>query len=320
MSSMLHFTVAICTYNGEHRIGNVLASLQKQAVPDHIRYEILVIDNNSSDATKTVVSQYLSHWNSRHLLRYVFEPRQGVAFARQCAIEKAQSQLIGFLDDDNFPQPNWIMEAWSFADKHLQAGAFGSHVEGLFDQAPPEDFKKLACFLAIVDRGSKPFIYQPRGRLLPPAAGLVVRREAWLKHVPRELFLTGRVDNWMLGSEDLEALTYIQKAGWEIWHNPHMIIQHKIPRERLKKDYLMTLIRGTGLARNHIRMIRLKSWQRPPMTVLYFVNDLRKIILFYLNHGLELQHDLYLACKFQWLKSSLVSPWYLWKKHYLIRE
>ncbi|MDJ0553642.1 MAG: hypothetical protein QNJ68_04210 [Microcoleaceae cyanobacterium MO_207.B10] len=58
----------------------------------------------------------------------------------------------------------------------------------------------------------------------------------------------------MLASEDLEALSYIQCGGWEIWHNPDMVITHKIPPYRLEKEYLLSLVRGVGLSRHHIRI------------------------------------------------------------------
>ncbi|NEQ77069.1 MAG: glycosyltransferase [Okeania sp. SIO2C9] len=311
---MLQFTIAICTYNGETRLGEVLEKLSHQLNQHNISWEVLVVDNNSQDKTAECVCKYQTLWAGKIELRYTFESKQGLAFARQTAIEKARGKLVGFIDDDNFPQKDWLESACFFAESHPQVGAFGSQVEGYFEKELPKDFDKIASFLAVIDRGEQAFIYQPEKRILPPGAGLVVLRQAWLDCVPKKLFLTGRIGNSMLASEDLEALSYIQRGGWEIWHNPQMVITHKIPPKRLEKEYLLSLVRGVGLARHHIRMIRISSWQRPLAVPIYIANDLRKILLYYLQHGKHCQTELSLACKMEFLWSSLLSPFYLWRK------
>ncbi len=311
---MIQFTVAICTYNGEHRLGELLDKLSHQLNQQNIYWEVLVVDNNSQDKTAESVRQYQAFWAGKIELRYTFEPTQGLAFARQTAIEKARGKLVGFIDDDNLPQEDWLNEAYSFAEKHPQAGAFGSHIKGAFQTEIPQNFDKIASFLAVIDRGKQAFIYTTKQRILPPGSGLVVLRQAWLDCVPKKLFLTGRIGQSMLASEDLEALSYIQRGGWEIWHNPNMVITHKIPPHRLEREYLLSLVRGVGLARHHIRMIRISGWQRPLAIPIYITNDFRKILLYYLQHRKYLKTELSLACEMEFLWSSLLSPFYLWKK------
>jgi glycosyltransferase involved in cell wall biosynthesis len=101
---MVDFTVAICTYNGEKRLPDVLERLRSQVDTDSITWEILVIDNNSTDKTAKVVGDYQVRWSQPYPLKYCFEAKQGLAFARRCAIREATSDLIGFLDDDNLYQ------------------------------------------------------------------------------------------------------------------------------------------------------------------------------------------------------------------------
>jgi glycosyltransferase involved in cell wall biosynthesis len=314
---MVQFTVAICTYNGETRLPQVLECLRSQSNSQHLSWEVIIVDNNSSDRTPEIVGQYQETWLNNSSLRYCFESRQGLAFARQRAIEEASAPLVGFLDDDNLPEEDWLEEAYTFAQGHPKVGAYGSQIYGDFEVNPPPDFQKIACFLAITQRGSQAYIYEPRQRVLPPAAGLVVRRQVWLDNVPRQLFLTGRVGQSMLASEDLEALCYIQGAGWEIWYNPNMKIAHKIPRHRLERDYLTALVRGIGLARHHIRMLRLSPWQRPLAAPVYLANDLRKVIVYFFKQRQNLPTDLIAACEMNFLLGSLLSPFYLWKKRWL---
>jgi glycosyltransferase involved in cell wall biosynthesis len=316
MTMPVDFTVAICTYNGEHRLPDVLNCLQNQIDTENLNWEVIVVDNNSNDNTAKVVQEYQANWSSAHPLHYCFEAQQGAAFARKRAISEAKSELIGFLDDDNLPTSNWVVAAYKFAVEHPQAGAYGSQIHPDWEIPPPENFHRIAPFLAITERGSLPLLYEPQKKLLPPSAGMVVRKTAWLQSVPKECILSGRIPGSMLTGEDLEVLTYIQRAGWEIWYNPTMEIYHKIPRWRLQKEYLIPFFRGVGLSRYVTRMLSVKSWILPLAIPAYMVNDLRKIILHLLKYGTQVKTDLVAACELQLRLSSFVSPFYIWRYRY----
>jgi hypothetical protein len=321
---VVDLTVAIPTYNGERRLPEVLERLRiscEDAIlgslhKEHFSWEVIVVDNNSIDDTAKVVQAYQASWPEQYPLRYYFEPKQGAAFARKRAFEEATGTLVGFLDDDNIPAPNWVAEAYAFALAHPEAGAYGSQIHGVFEVTPPENFHRLAPFLAITERGSKPLRYEPHKKVLPPSAGLVVRKQAWVNSVPSKLVLTGRTSNSMVTSEDLEMLSHIQANGWEIWYNPAMQIDHKIPPWRLEREYLIPFFRGIGLSRHVTRMLSVKPWQRPIATIAYMTNDLRKITFHLLKHGVGVRTDLIAACEMQLFLSSLVSPFYLWRHGY----
>jgi len=311
------FTVAICTYNGEHRLPEVLNCLRNQVYPENLNWEIIVVDNNSTDNTAKIIQEYQDNWSSTNPLHYCFETQQGAAFARKRAIREAKSELIGFLDDDNLPTSNWVSAAYTFAMEHPQVGAYGSQIHPDWEVPPPENFHRIAPFLAITERGNLPLLYEPQKKLLPPSAGMVVRKTAWLESVPQECILSGRIPGSMLTGEDLEVLAYIQRAGWEIWYNPAMEIYHKIPQWRLQKEYLIPFFRGIGLSRYVTRMLSVKPWIFPLLIIAYLINDLRKIILHLLKYGTAVKTDLVAACELQLKISSLVSPFYIWKYRYL---
>jgi len=105
------FTVAIRTFNGAERLPTVLKKLQEQQGTEKIEWEVLIIDNNSQDATAKIIADHQRKWSLPVPFRYVFEPRQGAAFARDRCIAEANSELIGFLDDDNWPGPDWVARA-----------------------------------------------------------------------------------------------------------------------------------------------------------------------------------------------------------------
>jgi len=215
-------TVAIPTYNGESRLPEVLDRLRSQVHTQNFSWEILIVDNNSIDNTAKVIQAYQADWSEIFPLKYYFEAKQGAAFARRHAIEVARGTLIGFLDDDNLPASDWVAAAYEFGQKYPAVGAYGSQIHALLETVPPDNFHRIAPFLAITERGSQPLQYEPSKKLLPPSAGLVIRKQAWLESVPKQMILTGRVSGNMLTSEDLEMLSYIQKSSWEIWYNPAM--------------------------------------------------------------------------------------------------
>ncbi|MGK7872358.1 MAG: hormogonium polysaccharide biosynthesis glycosyltransferase HpsE [Xenococcaceae cyanobacterium] len=309
----INFTVAIPTYNGETRLPLVLDRLRSQVNTEQLSWEIIVVDNNSTDNTAQVVQENQANWHHAYPLKYCFEPEQGAAFARKRAVKEAQGELIGFLDDDNLPAPDWVAAAYLFAKEHPAAGAYGSQIHGAFEVEPPPNFERIKAFLAITERGSEPLLYNPKLKLLPPSAGLVVCKEAWLKCVPSRCILSGRVPGSMLTGEDLEVLAYIQQAGWEIWYNPRMEVEHKIPASRLTRDYLISFIEGIGLSRYVTRMIGVKPWLKPIFFLAYLVNDLRKIIFHLLKYGRAIKTDLVAACEMKLFVSSLISPFYLCK-------
>ncbi|MDY6785831.1 MAG: hormogonium polysaccharide biosynthesis glycosyltransferase HpsE [Cyanobacteriota bacterium] len=310
---LVDFSVAIPTYNGAKRLPDVLDSLRSQTHLEQLSWEIIVVDNQSSDNTAAIVEAYQSGWPSESPLHYIFEGERGAAFARQRAIETAKGSYVGFLDDDNIPEPDWVRASYDFAQNHPQVGAFGSAISGEFLAPPPEELTSLHPYLGLINRGRKAHRYKPQNRVLPPTAGLVVRREAWLKAVPPRLFLNHTDKDAGLSCEDLEAVLYIQKAGWEIWYNPASKIRHKIAPNRWQKDYLLSVMRCNGLSRHHLRMLRLPAWQQPGATVAYWMKDFLQLGHHLYRYGRLPKTEIVEACNRQLLKSMLLSPFFLGK-------
>ncbi len=318
---MVDFTVAIPTYNSEHRLPEVLEQLRSQVGVDDISWEVVVADNNSTDNTAAVIHAFQANWVDGCPLRYVLETQQGSAYARQRAANEAKGELIGFLDDDNIPNVHWVSAAYKFAQSHPSAGAFGSQIHADYEVEPPRNFRRLAGFMAITERGPKPLLYQPEKKLLPPSAGLVVRSQVWRDFTPKNPQMKGRVGSSQGAKivdsepgEDLEALLHIQNAGWEIWYCPDMEIAHKIPAWRLEPEYLINFFRGIGLSRYQTRMLSLKGHQRWISLPLYFANDLRKLIAHRLKYKGASSGDLIVACEREFLFYSFISPFYHWRK------
>ncbi|NEO57004.1 MAG: glycosyltransferase family 2 protein [Okeania sp. SIO3B5] len=315
---MLDFTVAICTYNGQNRILEVLDKLRSQVGTEEITWEILIIDNNSTDNTAEVVKEQISNWSEVYPLRYCFETKQGLAFARRSALKEAKSDLIGFLDDDNLPYPDWVAEAYKFAQEHPNAGAYGGQIHGKFEVEPPQGFGRIARYFAIIE-GNKTYCYNEkykhtRKKMFPPGAGIVIRKQAWLESVPECQQITGVSGNSLLTKcEDVEMLSYIFYAGWELWFNKDMNIDHKMPKSRFEKNYIIKFFKGVGLSRYQTRMIAYKPWENVFVVPAHMVNDLRKIMLHFIKYRNIIKTDIVAAGEMELFLSIFLSPFYHWK-------
>ena len=304
---MVDFTVVIPTYNGAQRLPRVLDALRSQIITD-LSWEIVVVDNNSTDATSALVKRYQSQWLNATPLRYVTESRQGLAYARQCGVETADGRWVGFLDDDTAPDQNWVMAAYRFGEEYPRAGAYGGQIHGEFEVPPPENFERIKSFLAIKERGPEPHLYQPEVLILPPGAGLVIRKQAWLEAVPAQLQRTTR------GGNDFEISICMHRQGWEIWYNPDMHIYHHIPKKRLERDALIALSHTVGSCICELRLINVSISQKPSIVCRILLGNLWRVIKHLLTYRLKIKDDDVLMCELVFFAAGFMSPFYLLKK------
>lgn len=298
------FSVAIPTYNGAKTLSLVLARLKAQTNLEAVVWEVIVIDNNSTDATAAVVQAFQENWLPHTSLRYCFETRQGLAYGRQRAVKEAKGEFIGFLDDDNLPALNWVAAACEFGKAYPKAGAYGGHIQGNYEVQPPEAFEKVKSFLVIRNYANSAKLFEPEKLRLPPGAGLVVRKKAWLESVPDRLIRTQR------GGNDYEISLHLHNRGWEIWYNPEMQIEHLIPAWRMERQYVTKIAQLYGLCTCEIRLIIAKPGQKPLLLIKSFLGGLRRLVTHLVKHRDRAITDLGLACETAFFWGSVLSPFY----------
>lgn len=311
----LDFTVAIRTFNGAKRLPEVLERLQQQIATDSIRWEVVVVDNNSKDDTAAVVAESAKRWRPDVQLRYVLETRQGSSYARDRAMQEAASDLVGFLDDDNLPEADWVAEAYRFGRANPNVGVYGSNIYAMLDGPPPDDFGQIQYLLTVADRGPTPFRYlKTKPRLVPAGAGCVIRKQTWQECVPTHRRLRGRDETWKVmigGAEDTEVMYFIHNSKWELWHNPAMKIWHHLSPRRLERDYLLKIAHASGLSVHALWLSQITPWQRPlvpVLTAVYVAVRACRLALYYLKHRRELESDRAKACQLQFMLGRLISP------------
>jgi GT2 family glycosyltransferase len=167
-SSTIDVSVVLCTYNRATLLAQALAQLNEAAARAESSVEIIVVDNNSRDDTKAVVSAA-----SRALpvpVRYVLETKQGLSFARNRGIQVSKGAVIAFTDDDCIVDPDWISALWREFAASPDVAVLGGRVDLYTSEDKPVSIRPLASRVRYTDPGQ---IYS-----LIIGCNLAVRREA----------------------------------------------------------------------------------------------------------------------------------------------
>jgi glycosyltransferase involved in cell wall biosynthesis len=239
-------SVVICCHNSAKRLPETLVHLAAQDVPVGTPWEVIVVDNCSTDGTGEVASRT---WGSRMdaPLRVVREERAGLSYARRRGFDEARYGIISYVDDDNWLGTAWVRVAAEMMEKHSNLGACGGQSEAVCEVAPPAWFDAHKGSYAVGQQAPKAGdVAWTRGFLW--GAGLTVRREALA-----QLFdggfccaLEDRSGQSLSSGGDSELCLALRLAGWRLYYEPAMRFKHFIPEGRLKWNYLRRLHRGFG--------------------------------------------------------------------------
>ena len=118
-------TVVICTYNRLNHLKKAVDSLINQTI-DNSMYEILIVDNNSTDGTANIADKYYPKIGN---IRYILETRQSVAIARNTGWQHSNTKYVAYLDDDEIAKSDWLEQMLITIDstKELNIGAIGGN-------------------------------------------------------------------------------------------------------------------------------------------------------------------------------------------------
>ena len=112
--SSVRISLIIPAYNEARYLAPCLEAIAQQTVKPH---EVIVVDNNSSDATAAIAARY-------PFVRVLREPRQGVVFARNCGLDAATGTILARIDADAILPPTWLEVLQKAAQAHPRAGAY----------------------------------------------------------------------------------------------------------------------------------------------------------------------------------------------------
>jgi len=230
----LRVSAIICTHNRDHYLGAAIDSLLSQTFAD---FEVVVVDNASSDRTRQVVEARLS--DSR--LGYVYESVTGLSIARNTGANAAKSGIIAYLDDDAIASPDWLQTLWNAYQTNEKLAIAGGKVTLIWEDettAPSWLSEGLAGNLGAYDLG-KSVLYIDRPGLTPRGLNYSVRR-TFLEQIGGFDPNLGRVGKNLLSNEELHMTNLALQTGWQVAYLPDALVAHHVSPDRVRRGWFLS--------------------------------------------------------------------------------
>ena len=231
--SNLGVSIIICCYNSEKRLPNTLGHLALQKVPSSIAWEVIVVDNNSSDRTSIVAKELWDNNGSLTSLNIYHQSLSGLYHARDLGIKKAKFKYLIFCDDDNWLYSDYVRRVYDIFSSNPSIGIVGGQTFGVYESPAPEWFIRFSNFFAI---GEKKY---ETGYIKASDWGVWGAASAYNKAIydclDKEGFkpiLLGRIGNKMTSGEDREMCLIVRKLGYKIYYDSSLISGHYMPISR----------------------------------------------------------------------------------------
>ena len=239
-------SVVISTYNRGELLTQALESVLAQK-SDGVAYEVIVVDNNSSDGTRQIIESFAARGHAN--LRYVFEGRQGIPYGRNAGIVNARAPIIAFADDDVRVKPDWVASIKRALDEHPEVDYVGGKVLPQWKCEPPAWLTRDHWApLALLDRGDTPVYVNAQYPVCLITANLSFRREVYER--------VGLFAPDFLRCQDHELQLRLWRAGRQGMYVPGIVVTADVQPERLTKTYHRRWHRAHG---KYCAMMRLKE-------------------------------------------------------------
>jgi succinoglycan biosynthesis protein ExoM len=254
LTSRPHIAVCICTYKRPDLLKRLLTELSKQDTQALFTFSIVVADNDAQESARPVVSEFAL--NATVPIQYCVQPKQNISLTRNKAIESAEGDFIAFIDDDEFPVNDWLLQLYRACLKYNVDGALGP-VKPHFDVQPPAWVVKGGFH----DRATYPtgfIIDWPKGR-----TGNLLFKKSVLEGVDepfRSDFITG---------EDQDFFRRMIERGHKFVWCDEALAYETVPPIRWSRRFMLkrALLRGKVSLRHPTTKTRdtLKSFLAVPL-------------------------------------------------------
>lgn len=229
----IQVSAIICTHNRDNYLGAAIDSLLAQ---DFLNFEVIVVDNASSDRTREVVAERLS--NPR--LQYIYEPNIGLSVARNTGAMHSHGTILAYLDDDAVASSGWLSVLVRAYEKNDKLGVAGGKVTLLWppDVNPPRWLSPgLAGNLGAYDLGNA-VVYIENPSLTPRGLNYSIRR-SFLEQIGGFNVNLGRIGKKLLSNEELYVTELALELGWQVAYLPEAVVAHNVAPERLKPSWFL---------------------------------------------------------------------------------
>jgi glycosyltransferase involved in cell wall biosynthesis len=230
-------TVALCTHNHADRLQRTLDDLGRLDSPTR-PWEIVVVDNGCTDGTPQMLAE--PSWRPAGVpVRVVREMQLGLSNARNRALKEARGEYLLFVDDDETPDPQWLVACEREMLAHAP-DALGGRIEVLFEggDRPAWLQEEILGFLGQLNYGGARWLTEPSTPFY--GGNFAIRRVlfATVGEFNPDLGRKGRVN---AGGEDTDFYWRLLAGGYRVRWVPEAIIHHRIQADKLRRGYFLEL-------------------------------------------------------------------------------
>ncbi|GGY82189.1 hypothetical protein GCM10011613_28660 [Cellvibrio zantedeschiae] len=251
MSTSPTISIVLCTYNNADSLSLTLEQLLSQAVDDSNNFEIIVVNNNSSDHTEKVCLSAIKKSNIS--MHYLFEDRQGLSHARNTGVAKALGNYILFTDDDAELPNNWLSAYYDHI-KEYEPDCLYSSIHVLWDQPKPWWYQNSyrACFVEL-NYGDNPLHIKD------------IHHEFFGKNfcVRKPLILSqggfdpslGRMGSKLIAGEETLLYRNLIRSQSKVLYFPHAPVGHRLKTKEYTEAHIKKLFIDGAYSSIHIARV-----------------------------------------------------------------
>lgn len=251
-------TIIICGYNAANRIEPTLRALQQQQFSgENISWEVLLVDNASTDNTAKVAADIWEE-NPVTRLKIVREEKPGLMNARHKGLATANYDIVSFIDDDNWVEEKWVVKVFNVFCYDEKIGACGGSSEAVFENVTPAWFSEYENNFAVGRQANESgFIENKKGFLW--GAGLSFRKSLWTQLEERGFknLTTGREGKNIYAGEDTELCYAFRLLGYRLYYKEDLTLKHFMPAGRMNFSYFEKMNVGFGKANARLNCYRV---------------------------------------------------------------
>jgi glucosyl-dolichyl phosphate glucuronosyltransferase len=233
----MRISVILCTYNRHTRLRAVLDDLAVSELPASVDWEVLVVDNRSTDQTPAVVKEFVDRYPGR--FRYILESQQGKSHALNTGIRESRGDVLAFIDDDVTVPPTWLWNLTKALTNNDWAGA-GGRTQLAEPLTPPRwlalsgRYSLGSVLAAVFDLGDEPCQLDAP----PYGVNMAYRKDMFEKYGLFRADLGPRPGN-EIRNEDTEFGRRLMAAGERLRYEPSAIVYHPAPKNRVRRSFFL---------------------------------------------------------------------------------
>lgn len=246
--SDLRVSVVICTRNRAQVLERALESFTQLHIPEGATWEVLVVDNASTDATPDSIARF----RDRLPLRSALEPTLGLSHARNRAVAEARGEYLIWIDDDAVPRAEWLASYLTAFDAFPDAAVFGGPIDVAFDGPLPDWFAEVLLRVAPL-YGRRELGHEPAALIAAeealPFGGNFATRATEQRRFPYDPSLGRHPEHPHRGSEESKVMLDMLRSGYSGRWLPKARVTHLLSAQRASTTFIAEHSRAYGMFR-----------------------------------------------------------------------